>query len=148
MSVTDHPQTDEIMAFQKKNEDFKNEILDLKSKLSQAKEEKQELACKAASHIVPIATQDIDAKGLDDSLSQISLKEKEILTLKEETKALEKANKEYQNKNTKLKDRLKRKLVLQSAQHSIWDLISIEVTKFWGELKRLETKKDYIYSAL
>ena len=33
MLVTDHPQTDEIMAFQKKKEDLKNEILDLKSKL-------------------------------------------------------------------------------------------------------------------
>ena len=27
-------------------------------------------------------------------------------------------------------------------------LIEVEVTKFWGELKRLEAKKDYIYSAL
>ena len=148
MSITHHPWTDEITTFQKKNKDLKNKVLGLKSKLLQVEQEKQELASKVASRIVPIATQDIDAKGLANSLSQISLKEKEILTLKEETKALEKANKEYQNKNTKLKDRLKRKLVLQSAQHSIWDLISIEVTKFWGELKRLETKKDYIYSAL
>ena len=61
---------------------------------------------------------------------------------------MEKANKEYQENNTKLKDILKGKLVLQSAQHSIWDLISIEVTKFWGELKRLEAKKAYIYSSL
>lgn len=61
---------------------------------------------------------------------------------------MEKYNKEYQDKNTKLKDRLKGKSVLQSAQHSIWDLISIEVTKFWGELRRLETKKAYIYSTL
>ena len=38
--------------------------------------------------------------------------------------------------------------VLQSTQHSLWDLIVVEVTKFWGELKRMETKKDYIYSAL
>ena len=148
MSVTGHPQTDEIMAFQKKNEDLKNEVLDLKSKLLQVEQEKQELESKVSSHIVPIATQDIDAEGLVDSLSQISLKEKEISTLKEEKKALEKANKEYQDKNAKLKDRLKGKSVLQSAQHSIWDLISIEVTKFWGELRRLETKKAYIYSAL
>ena len=68
--------------------------------------------------------------------------------MKEEKKALEKANKEYQNKNAKVKDRPKRKSVLQSTQHSIWDLISIKVTKFWGELRRLETKKAYIYSAL
>ena len=64
------------MAFQKKNDDLKNEVLDLKSKLLQDEQEKQELASKVASHIVPIATQDIDVEELDDSLSQISLKEK------------------------------------------------------------------------
>ena len=78
----------------------------------------------------------------------MSLKEKEISTLKEENKALKKANKEYQERNTRLKDRLKGKSVLQSTQHSIWDLILVEVTKFWGELKRLEAKKTYIYPAL
>ena len=29
MPVTDHPQTDEIMEYQKKNDDLKNEVLDL-----------------------------------------------------------------------------------------------------------------------
>ena len=68
--------------------------------------------------------------------------------MKEENKALEKANKEYQDRNARIKDRLKGKLVLQLAQHSIWDLISVQVTMFWGELKRLEAKKAYIYLAL
>ena len=68
--------------------------------------------------------------------------------MNEEKKALGKANKEYHDKNAKLKDRLMGKSVLQSAQHSLWDLFTIEVTKFWGELKRLEAKKAYIYSAL
>ena len=68
--------------------------------------------------------------------------------MKEAKKSLEKSNKEYQDKNAKLKDRLKGKSVLQSTQHSIWDLISLEVTNFWGELRRLETKKAYMYSAL
>ena len=144
----DHPHTYEIMAYQKKNDDLKNEVLDLKSKLLQVEQEKQELTSKVASHIVPIATQEIDTDDLTISLSQISLKKKEISTLKEEKKALEKANKQYHEKNAKLKNRLKGKLILQSAQHSIWDLISVEITKFWGELKRLETKKAYIYSAL
>ena len=31
--VTDHPQTNEIMAYRKKNDDLKEEVLDLKSKL-------------------------------------------------------------------------------------------------------------------
>ena len=74
---------------------------------------------KVVDHIVPIASQEVDTEELTISLSQVSLKEKDISTLKEETKALEKANKEYQEKNTKLKDRLKGKSILQSAQHSI-----------------------------
>ena len=61
---------------------------------------------------------------------------------------MEKANKEYQDKNTRLKDRLRGKSILQSTHHSIWDLIVVEVTKFWGELKILEANKAYIYSAL
>lgn len=103
------------MAFQKKNEDLKTKVLDLNSKLLQVEWEKQELANKVTSHIVPIATQDIDAEELADSLSQIYLKEHEISTLKEEKKSLEKVNKEYQDKNAKLKDMLKGKLVLQSS---------------------------------
>ena len=103
---------------------------------------------KVVVKIVPIASQLVDIKEITRSLSQVSLKEKEIITLKEEKKALEKKNKEYQDSNTRLKDRLKGKAVLQSTQHSIWDLITVEVTKFWGELKRLEAKKDYIYSSL
>ena len=56
--------------------------------------------------------------------------------------------KEYRDKNANLKDRLMGKYVLQSAHHSLWDLIAVEVTKFWGELKRLEAKEAYIYSTL
>ena len=135
MPVTDH-------------DDLKNEVLDLKSNLLQVERKKQELANKAVAHVVPLATQAIDKDELTVSLSQVSIKEHKISTLKEEKKALEKANKEYQDKNTKLKDILKGKSVLQSTQHSIWDTVSIEVTKFWGELRRLETKKEYIYSSL
>ena len=40
------------------------------------------------------------------------------------------------------------KPVLQSTQHSLWDLIIVEVTKFGGDMKRLEANKGYIYSAL
>ena len=69
MPVTDHPQTDEIMAYQKKNDDLKNEVLDLKSKLLQAEQEKQELTNKVADHIVPIASQAVDTEELTISLS-------------------------------------------------------------------------------
>jgi hypothetical protein len=40
------------------------------------------------------------------------------------------------------------KKLLKSTQHSLWDLIIVEVSKFWKDLKRMEVKKSYIYSAL
>ena len=74
--VTYHPQTDEMMAYKKKNDDLKEEVLDLKSKLLQAEQEKKELMNKVAYQIVPIASQPLDTKELKRSLSQVSLKEK------------------------------------------------------------------------
>ena len=50
---------------------------------------------KWAVEIVPVASQLVDTEQMTRSLSQVSLKEKEITTWKEEKKALEKANKEY-----------------------------------------------------
>ena len=38
--------------------------------------------------------------------------------------------------------------LLKSTQHFLWDLILGEVGKFWKDLRRLEVKKSYIYSAL
>ena len=81
-------------------------------------------------------------------MAQISLKEKEISQLVQDKNQLEKLNKEKQEKINRFKDRLMGKEVLKSAQHSLWDLISIEVNKFWKELRRMEVKKTYIYSAL
>ena len=86
---------------------------------------------KVVDQIVHIVSQAVDTEELTISLSHISLKEKKISTLMEEKKALEKDNREYQDMNARIKDRLKGELVLQSTQHSIWDLISVEVTKFW-----------------
>ena len=78
----------------------------------------------------------------------MSLKEKEISQLLQEKNQLEKSNNENQDRINKLKDRLLGKEVLKSAQHSLWDLISLEVNKLWNELKRMEAKKAYIYYAL
>ena len=80
---------------------------------------------KGTVEIVPLEPQPVDIVELTRSLAKVSLKDKEITNLKEEKKALEKANKEYQEKNTKLKDRLVGKFVLQSTQHSLWDLIVV-----------------------
>ena len=40
------------------------------------------------------------------------------------------------------------KELLKSTQHSLWDLITVEVSKFWKYLKRMEVKKAYMYSVL
>jgi hypothetical protein len=146
-SATNHPQTEEIFVY-KKNDDLKQEVLDLKSKFLQAVQENKELMKKGVVEIVLVISHLVGIEELTRSLSQVSLKDQEITTLKEEKKAPGKANKEYQDKNANLKDRLKGKSVPQSAHHSIWDLIAVEVTKFRGELKILESKKAYIYSAL
>ena len=82
------------------------------------------------------------------SLAQVSLKEKEISQLVQEKNQLEKSNKEKKEKINKLKDKLLGKEVLKSAHHCLWDLVSIEVNKFWKELRRMEVKKAYIYSVL
>lgn len=66
----------------------------------------------------------------------------------QEKNQLEKIGKERLEKINKLKDRLMGKEVLKSAQHSLWDLISVEVSKFWKELRRMMVKKAYIYSTL
>ena len=61
---------------------------------------------------------------------------------------MQKSNQEKHDRIDRLKDRLLGKGVLKSAQHSLWDLVSIEVNKFWSELKRMEDKRAYLYSAL
>ena len=76
------------------------------------------------------------------------IKEKEIFQLVQEKNQLDKSNKEKQEKINRLKDELMGKEVLKSAQHSLWNMISIEVNKFWKELRRMEVKKAYIYFAL
>lgn len=74
----------------------------------------------------------------------MSLKEKDISQLVQEKNQPEKSNKEKKEKINKLKDKLLGKEVLKSTQYSLWDLVSIEVNKFWKELRRMEVKKAYI----
>ena len=105
-STIDHPQTKEILVYKKKCDDLKEEVLDIKSKLLKVVHEKQELVKKGAVEIVPVASQPVDIEELTRSLSQVSLKDQAITTLKEGKKVVEKANKEYQDKNVKLKDKL------------------------------------------
>ena len=143
------------MVIQTENDQLKKQVMELKAKVLQVTKEKEYLAkekdelTSQISVQVPLAiVQPIDANELAKSMTQVSLKEKEISQLVQEKKQLEKLNKEKQEKIDRLKGRLKGKEVLKSAQHSLWDLISIEVNKFWKELRRMEVKKAYIYSAL
>ena len=55
-------------------------------------------------------------------------------------------NKEYKDRIDRLKERLLGRAALQSAQHAIWDLVSMEVNKMWNELKRMGAKNAYIHS--
>ena len=102
--VTDHPQTEEIMVIQTKNEELKKEIMELKAKLLQVTKEKEELAGKGLVEVSPSTSQQVDTTELTRSLAQVSLKEKEISQLIQEKNQLEKSNQEKQDKINKLKD--------------------------------------------
>ena len=98
--------------------------------------------------IASINHQPINTKEITRSLEDVSLKDEEITKLQKQKRSLGKENKEYEEKNAKLKDRLIGRLAPQSSQHYLWDLIAVQVAKIWEELKRLEAKKSYIYSDL
>ena len=143
------------MVIQTENDQLKKEVMELKAKVLQVTKEKEDMAKEKDELTSQISVQEplaivqpIDANELAESMAQVSLKEKEISQLVQEKKQLEKLNKEKQEKIDRLKGRLMGKEVLKSSQHSLWDLISIEVSKLWKELRRMEVKKAYIYSAL
>lgn len=166
---SDHPQTKEIVVIQVEKEELNKEVLELKAKVLQMTKEKEDLISQRASHEPLAVSQPVDTTKLAYYISRVSLKEKEISQLIQEKNKLvqeknqlsqensqllqdknqlDKINKERLEKINKLKDRLIGKKLLKSTQHSLWDLISVEVNKFWKELKRMEVKKAYIYSAL
>ena len=58
--VTDHPQTEEIMVVQSKNEELKKEVMELKAKLLQLTKEKEELADKGLVEMSPSTSQQVD----------------------------------------------------------------------------------------
>ena len=80
-SATDHPQTEDIMVNQAKNEELKKENLELKAKLIQVTKEKEELLNKSVVEVPPSTSQPVDTNELTRPLAQVSLKEKEISQL-------------------------------------------------------------------
>ena len=173
---TEHPQTEEIVAIQAEKDQLSNEVLELKAKLFQANKlneelikEKEDLISQQAINEPLAVSQPVDTTDLAEYMSRVSLKEKEISQLIQEKNKLvqeknqlsqeksqliqdksqlDKSNKERLEKIGRLKNRLIGRDLLKSTQHFLWDLISGEVGKFWKDLKRLEVKKSYIYSAL
>ena len=91
-SVTDHPQTEEIMVVQSKNEELKKEVMELKSKLLQVTKEKEELAKKGIVEASPTTSQPIYTMELTRFLAQVSLKDTYITQLMKEKRLLEKSN--------------------------------------------------------
>jgi hypothetical protein len=76
--------------------------LDLKYKFLQAIQENQEIIKKGLVEIVALNPQPVDTEELIRTLAEVPLKDQEITNLKEEKKALERDNKEYQEKNDKI----------------------------------------------
>ena len=105
--------------------ELKAKVLQITKEKEDLAKEKDELTSQIAIQVPLAIVQPIDANELAESMAQVSLKEKEISQLVQEKKQLEKLNKEKQEKIDRLKGRLMRKEVLKSAQHSLWDLISI-----------------------
>lgn len=134
---SDHPQIEEIMVIQTENDQLKKEVMEFKAKVLHVTKEKEDLAKENDDLTSQISVQEplavahpIDDNELAESMAQVSLKEKEISQLVQEKKQLEKMDKENKEKFDRLKSRLMGKEVLKSAQHSLWDHISIEISKF------------------
>ena len=173
---TEHPQIEEIIVIQAEKDRLSNEVLELKAKLLQANQlseelmrEKEELISQQVISEPLVISQPVDTADLAEYMSRVSLKDKEISQLVQEKNALvqeknqlaqeksqlvqdknqlDKTNQERLEKIAKLKTRLMGRDLLKSTQHFLWDLILGEVGKFWKDLRRLEVKKSYIYSAL
>ena len=161
----DHPQTEEIIAIQAKKEQLSNEVLELKVKLFQSNKlnedltrEKEVLISQKVNNEPLAISQPVDTANLADYMSRVSFKEKEISQLIQEKNKLvqeknqlsqeksqlaqdksqlDKSNKEKLEKINRLKDRLMGKELLKSTHHSLWELITVEVSKFWKYLKRM-----------
>lgn len=70
--VSDHPQTEEIMVIQAKNEEIEKENMDLKSKLLHVTKEKEDLANKTVVEVSASTSHQIDTTELTKSLAEVS----------------------------------------------------------------------------
>ena len=73
-------------------------------------------------------------------MSKVCLEDVEIKQLKEKNNQVQQENKTLQEKVSKHKIKLRGQLPLQGAKHFLWDLIAIEITKFWEYVYFIEEK--------
>ena len=145
--VIDQPQTKELMVLQKEMNDFEKDTLNLKAKILQLTQEKEQLEQQVKSPAGSQVLPQISTDGITEAMSQVSLKDEEIKGLKEnilklqqEEKNLHKSKKSLQQTIDKQKLKMNEKLQLQGSKHVIWDQITVEVTKLWDFLNFVEDK--------
>jgi FtsZ-binding cell division protein ZapB len=135
---------------EQEKETFRQEALDYKAKVLQLEKEKENWSQMQAmtSDMEIIVPANIEAgsstEGLVQAMSQVILKTGEIKNLKENMEKLKqemkvkdekmaqlhRENQDLQERVSKLKTKLKGKMLLQGAKHVIWDVITAEVAKF------------------
>ena len=115
--VTNHPQTEELVELQKEGDDFEQEALNLKAKVLQLTEEKEQLEQQVNNTTSSQVLPQISTDGITASMSQVSLKDEEIKGLKEyniklqqEARSLQKAKESLQHTVDKHKSKMSGKL--------------------------------------
>ena len=113
-----------------------------------------ELQSRSTEHTIQstVMAREIDTSSLSRAMSQIGLKDTELIKLKQQIEELEKervkeergrekAEDKYQElaqQNDKLSQQVVDKLALQGSRHLIWDQIIMESDKFWPYLDIIE----------
>ena len=96
IQATDHPLTEELVELQKERDDFDKETLNLKAKvlqLTQDKEQLEQQVNNVANSQVPTQA---SIEGISVAMSQISLKDEEIKNLKEDNLKLQQEKRSLQ----------------------------------------------------
>lgn len=81
--VIDHPQTEELVELQKERDDFEKETLNLKAKVLQLTQDKQQLEKQVNNAIDSQVPTQAYTEGITATMPQISLKDEEIKNIKE-----------------------------------------------------------------
>lgn len=154
-TVIDYPQTKELVEIQKERDDFEQETLNLKAKVLQLTQDKEQLEQHLNNVVNSRVLPQISTDGITAAMSQVSLKDEEIkgikednLKLQQEARSLHKAKECLQQTVDKEKAKMSGKLQLKGVKRTIWDQIIIEVTKIWYFLNYVEDKRVLVINSL